>query len=170
MLAALSATGARYRPGPSWPTMRRISSRPDSRSAWCSDSCRRETSSPSRCFVLLFSLRVNTGIGLLAAFAFSWVGPVLDPFADKLGAYVLTAGSMQATYASLFNLPLGPWFEFNNTVVVGSLVIGLWAMYPAYWLSLVAFRRIRSAPRRRRSLQSRSVSSVDPIRVDRRAA
>jgi uncharacterized protein (TIGR03546 family) len=91
--------------------------------------------------VLLFSLRVNAGTGLLAAFVFSWVGPALDPFTDKLGAYFLTVGSMQPTYAALFHLPLGPLFKFNNTVVVGSLLVGLWAMYPAYWVSLLAFRR-----------------------------
>lgn len=89
-------------------------------------------------FVLLFSLRVNKGIGLVAAVAFSWLGPALDPFADKLGAYVLSAHSMQGTYATLFQLPLGPWFDFNNTVVVGSFVIGLWATYPVYWFSYVA--------------------------------
>lgn len=98
-------------------------------------------------FVLLFSLRVNKGMGLLAAFAFAWVGPALDPFADKLGAYVLTSGSMQATYAGLFSLPFGPLFEFNNTIVVGSLIIGLWAMYPMYWASLVVFRRFEPRPR-----------------------
>jgi uncharacterized protein (TIGR03546 family) len=90
-------------------------------------------------FVLLFSLRINTGIGLVAALAFSWIGPALDPFADKLGACILSAHSLQATYASLFQLPLGPWFDFNNTVVVGALAIGLWACYPFYWFSYVAF-------------------------------
>jgi uncharacterized protein (TIGR03546 family) len=115
--------------------------------------------------VLLFSLRVNAGIGLLAAFAFSWVGPVLDPFTDKLGAYVLTVGAMQSTYAAMFHLPLGPLFAFNNTVVVGSLLVGLWALYPTYWISLVAFRRLRP--------ETPAASHVElhaPDESDRRAA
>lgn len=115
--------------------------------------------------VLLFSLRVNAGVGLLAAFAFSWIGPALDPFADKLGAYVLTVGSMQPTYASLFHLPLGPLFAFNNTVVVGTLLVGLWAMYPAYWLSLLAFRRFGP-----QALAERRVASPAYDESDRRAA
>jgi uncharacterized protein (TIGR03546 family) len=95
--------------------------------------------------VLLFSLRVNTGIGLLAAFAFSWVGPVLDPFADKLGAYVLNAPTMQSTYAAMFQWPLGPWFDFDNTVVIGSLVIGLYASYPVFWCVDRVCRRLQAA-------------------------
>jgi uncharacterized protein (TIGR03546 family) len=101
--------------------------------------------------VLLFSLRVNAGLGLLVAFAFSWAGPLLDPFADKLGMCVLSVGSLQATYATLFNLPLGPWFEFDNTVVVGSLMIGLYAMYPVYWFTFIACRW----------LQARAVAAAD---------
>ncbi len=114
-------------------------------------------------FVLLFSLRVNTGSGLVAALAFSWLGPALDPFADKLGAYVLAASSMQGTYAAIFQLPLGPWFDFNNTVVVGSLAIGLWAMYPVYWFSYVGFEWNR---KRAHEAAAARCHVIDPFHVD----
>src|SRR4051812_13190991 len=39
--------------------------------------------------VLLFSIRCNKGIGLLAAIGFSFVGPLTDPFAHRLGMVVL---------------------------------------------------------------------------------
>jgi uncharacterized protein (TIGR03546 family) len=93
--------------------------------------------------VLVFSLRVNTSLALLAAVAFTWVGAALDPFAGKLGMQVLTIDSMQATYASVFNFPFGPWIGFNNTVVMGSLLIGIYFAYPAYWLSLVLCERLQ---------------------------
>jgi uncharacterized protein (TIGR03546 family) len=114
-------------------------------------------------FVLLFSLRVNKGVSLLAAFAFSWIGPALDPFADKLGAHLLAAGSLQTTYATLFQLPLGPWFEFNNTVVVGSLVVGVWAFYPAYWLS---YRGFEWNHNRRHEAAAARFRVIDPFHVD----
>jgi uncharacterized protein (TIGR03546 family) len=93
--------------------------------------------------VLLFSLRVNAGIGLLAAAAFSWIGPAIDPLAHRLGLYVLTTPSLQPTYASIFHWPLAPWFNFHNTIVTGSLLIGVWALYPAYWLSGLVVRTVR---------------------------
>lgn len=114
-------------------------------------------------FVLLFSLRVNKGVSMLAAFAFSCVGPALDPFADKLGAHILSAGSLQPTYAALFQLPLGPWFDFNNTVVIGSLVIGLWAFYPAYWLS---YRGFAWNNRRRHEAAAARCRVIDPFHID----
>jgi uncharacterized protein (TIGR03546 family) len=93
--------------------------------------------------VLVFSLRVNTGLALLAATVFTWIGAGIDPFASKLGMQVLMISSLQATYASVFNLPLGPWIGFNNTVVTGSFLIGVYLAYPTYWLSLVICERLQ---------------------------
>src|SRR5438105_1360138 len=76
--------------------------------------------------VLLFSIRCNKGIGLLAAIGFSFVTPLTDPFAHRLGMAALELRPLQAAYASLFNLPLGPWLGFNNTVVAGSLLLGVY--------------------------------------------
>src|SRR5262245_17229139 len=72
--------------------------------------------------VLLFSMRCNRGLGLAAAVLFTLVSAWTDPFAHKLGALVLNFELMQATYASVLSLPLGPWIGFNNTVVTGSVL------------------------------------------------
>lgn len=84
--------------------------------------------------VLLFSIRVNRTSGLLAAGLFSWVGLMTDGFTHRLGAYLLSIESLQSHYAWFYDLPLGPWVGFNNTVVLGSLVLGLYLSYPAYLL------------------------------------
>jgi uncharacterized protein (TIGR03546 family) len=94
--------------------------------------------------VLLFSLRCNKGLGLAAAIAFSFVSPWTDPFAHKLGLMVLSIDSMQATYASAFNMPLGPWLEFNNTVVAGSLLMGLYVAYPVFWVTRKLFSAVQA--------------------------
>jgi uncharacterized protein (TIGR03546 family) len=85
--------------------------------------------------VLLFSLRCDRGIALAAALLFSCVSGWTDPFAHKLGLSVLTAPALQANYASAFTLPLGPWLGFHNSVVCGSLLMGLYMAYPVYWLT-----------------------------------
>jgi uncharacterized protein (TIGR03546 family) len=92
--------------------------------------------------VALFSLRCNKGIGLIAAIAFSFVGPMIDPFAHKVGLAVLGVSSFQTTYAMVFNWPLGPWIGFNNTVVTGTLLIGLYVAYPTYWFTRLIFRGV----------------------------
>lgn len=96
--------------------------------------------------VLLFSMRCNKGLGLVAAVAFSFVGPWTDPFAHRLGLVVLNAKPLAAIYASVFNLPLGPWVGFNNTVVTGSLLMGLYLAYPVYWITRRLFSAVRPSP------------------------
>jgi hypothetical protein len=61
---------------------------------------------------------------------------------------VLSAPSLQANYAYVYTMPLGPWLGFNNTVVCGSLLMGLYAAYPVHWavktLSAAIARRVAS--------------------------
>jgi uncharacterized protein (TIGR03546 family) len=85
--------------------------------------------------VLIFSLRCNKGIVLASAVLFTCLAPWTDPFAHKLGLAALRMPALQANYASVFSLPLGPWFGFHNTVVAGSLLMGLYLAYPVFWLS-----------------------------------
>ncbi len=85
--------------------------------------------------ILLFSLRVNLALGLASAGVFCWAGMFLDPAAHKLGWRVLTFEPLQATFAWCYELPLIPWSGLNNTVVVGQLLLGVYALYPVYWLS-----------------------------------
>ncbi len=92
--------------------------------------------------VLLFSLRVNKGLSIIAIVLFSWIGPACDPLTHKLGASALGSQSLQACYASVFNRPFGPWLGFDNTVVTGSLLLGLYLAYPVYWLSRVVCSRL----------------------------
>jgi uncharacterized protein (TIGR03546 family) len=87
--------------------------------------------------VLLFSLRVNKGLALVAAVLFSTLAPLADSFSHKLGLALLSLNALQPTYALALSVPLGPWLQFHNTVVAGSLAIGLYIAYPVYWFSNV---------------------------------
>jgi uncharacterized protein (TIGR03546 family) len=95
--------------------------------------------------VLLFSLRVNKGLGVAAAVLFSLVGSWADPFTHKVGALVLAIDSLQPMYGWLYALPLGPWLGFHNTVVAGSLAVGAYLAYPTYWLARTACCRSQKA-------------------------
>jgi uncharacterized protein (TIGR03546 family) len=95
--------------------------------------------------VLLLSLRVNKGLGVAAAVAFSLVGTWADSFTHKVGASVLASDTLQSTYAWLYGLPLGPWLGFHNTVVTGSLAVGAYLAYPTYWLVRTACCRLQKA-------------------------
>jgi uncharacterized protein (TIGR03546 family) len=85
--------------------------------------------------MLLFALRVNRAAGLLAIGVFSYVGWALDDFAHRIGSLVLTGYDPRAAFTALYDMPLGPWLGFNNTVVMGQLLIGLYLFYPAYTIA-----------------------------------
>jgi uncharacterized protein (TIGR03546 family) len=93
-------------------------------------------------WVLLFSLRVNKGLGLLAVVIVTSISGALDSFAHKLGDSVLHAQSLQFAYASISELPLVPWLNIDNTVVTGALLLGLYFAYPVYWVTRTISARI----------------------------
>jgi len=85
--------------------------------------------------VLLLALRINKTAGLMAAGVFSVAGMFFDGFAHRLGSLVLVWETGRPFSSWLYELPLGPWFGANNTIVIGQLIIGLYLAYPTYWFS-----------------------------------
>ncbi len=90
-------------------------------------------------FVVLMISTANLLSAIISGFLFSWVGFLIDPFSHKLGGLILTADQLELTWAYLYDLPLAPWTRFNNTVVMGSLVLGLILAYPVYRISFRFF-------------------------------
>jgi uncharacterized protein (TIGR03546 family) len=121
--------------------------------------------------MLLFGSHVNLGTGVLAAFCFSWVGGVLDPLAHGIGRTILNWGPIQATLAPLFDLPLVPWTALNNTVVLGSLILGAGQFYFSYRLSLPIFQAYQPRVLRQLRRWRRDPAAAEPSEpVQRRAA
>jgi uncharacterized protein (TIGR03546 family) len=93
--------------------------------------------------VVLCSVKVNKPLGLLGAFAFSWFGPLTDSLSHKLGEWLLHRPILQSTYVAIYDAPLGPFWGFNNTVVVGYLVLGLYNSKTVYFMSRVLIGLLR---------------------------
>jgi len=85
--------------------------------------------------MLLFAFRVNLGAGLLGAFVFSWIAVLTDPIAHQVGQSLLTAEPLKSIWTALYDMPVVPWTAFNNTLVLGSFLLGLAAFYPICRLS-----------------------------------
>ncbi len=90
---------------------------------------------------LMMSLRVNLGTGLAAAAAFSWVGMLVDPLSHRVGLWLLSADLLRPLWTAWFALPLAAWSGLDNSVVLGSLVLGVSLFYWVYRLSLGVFQR-----------------------------
>lgn len=84
-------------------------------------------------FLILF-LRVNLSAFLLGALLFSGLGTFLDPLFDRIGLAVLTAPWLERLWTSFYNATMWRVQEFNNTVVMGSLLTALALFAPLYVL------------------------------------
>ena len=90
---------------------------------------------------LFCALRINLAAGTAAIALFAWVGMFLDPISHRVGHYLLTQQALEPYWASLYGIKFMPWTDFNNTVVLGSTLIGLALLLPAYGLSRPVFAR-----------------------------
>ena len=89
--------------------------------------------------VMLCSLRVNLGVGLSAVFVTSWAGLLLDPITHRIGEFLLKRDSLQPLWETMYDTVVLPWTDFNNTVVLGSFVLGAGSFVPLYFLSRPIF-------------------------------
>lgn len=94
--------------------------------------------------LLVLFLRANLSIFMVAWGFFTLLAFALDPVFDAVGHAVLTAGALQPMWSAFYATDLGRLSEFNNTVVTGSLLVGL-VFAPILWFGTVqVVRQYRS--------------------------
>ena len=91
--------------------------------------------------MLLAASRVNLGIAAAAIVCCSFASPLFDPVSHMIGSRLLNQPGLYHVWTWLYNQPVAPWTAFNNTVVLGSFVTGLFLLYPAHWLSRPLFEK-----------------------------
>jgi uncharacterized protein (TIGR03546 family) len=95
--------------------------------------------------LLLAVLNVSFAAGILAWAAFVPIGFMLDPLFDRLGRWLLVdAQFLRPLWTSWDNVPGLALTNFNNTVVLGSVVAWLLLFLPIYLASRVGVVRYRA--------------------------
>ncbi len=90
--------------------------------------------------VVVLSLKINHAMAGLTAIAASFlVASHLDPIAHIIGDLVLTDPRLSPIAVSAWQLPLVPWTDLNNTVVMGSFLVGTAAIVPVFVLTYPLF-------------------------------
>lgn len=93
---------------------------------------------------VLMLFNVSFAGGMLGFAVFTPVGFLLDPVFDRVGRGLLSAPSLQGIWTNWYNTPLLPYTNFNNSVVLGSVVMWLLLLVPVYLLARVAVARYRA--------------------------
>ncbi len=93
---------------------------------------------------LILLLNVSFGGGMLGWALFVPLGFLLDPAFDRIGAGLLQAPPLWPLWTSWYNTPLTPYTNFNNTVVLGSVVAWLALGVPIYFGAKYGVARYRA--------------------------
>jgi uncharacterized protein (TIGR03546 family) len=98
--------------------------------------------------ILLFILSVSVNHGMVAVTAVitSMLANRLDSQTHAVGNYLLTHPDFSPVLASAWQLPVVPWTDINNTVVMGSLAVGLAFVVPAYLFTYPIFHWLAPEP------------------------
>ncbi|MEN0060245.1 MAG: TIGR03546 family protein [Bdellovibrio sp.] len=75
--------------------------------------------------LIVFVFRVQIGAAFLSAFFFKFIAYLFDHPAHLLGQKVLEADSLHPLFVTMYNMPLVPLTRFNNTIVMGSMVVSV---------------------------------------------
>lgn len=95
--------------------------------------------------VLLIMFNVSFGAGLLGWAVSTPIGFLLDPVFDGIGRELLVdASSLRPLWTAMDHTPLVPFTNFNNTIVLGSVIGWLVLFVPIYLLARLAVLRYRS--------------------------
>jgi len=81
-------------------------------------------------------LRVNLSIFIIAWGFFTVLAFALDPLFDALGHAVLTAEPLRPLWAAFYATDIGKLSAFNNSVVMGSLCVGI-ILAPVLWFATI---------------------------------
>jgi uncharacterized protein (TIGR03546 family) len=73
--------------------------------------------------VVLFFFRIQIGAAMIAMFFFAIIAWVFDPVFDSIGRATLEISGLKGLFTTMYNMPIIPFTKFNNSVVMGSLVL-----------------------------------------------
>ncbi|MCG6156142.1 TIGR03546 family protein [Rubinisphaera margarita] len=82
------------------------------------------------------SVRLSLPALFFSTFLFSWIAISLDGVCSSIGEFLLTNQELQPLWIWLYNQPVIPWTDFNNTIVLGSFVLGSVLIVPSYCAAL----------------------------------
>ena len=84
--------------------------------------------------ILIILVNVNISTVLFSFLVFSLFAYMFDPFFHSLGYFVLVDISvLHGLWPALYNVPIIALSNFNNTVVMGSMVVSLILIIPVYF-------------------------------------
>ncbi|RLT11812.1 MAG: TIGR03546 family protein [Planctomycetota bacterium] len=85
--------------------------------------------------------RVNLAITACAAVAATFASSWFDTPFDQIGGYVLNQPALREFWDAVYDTPMMPWTDFNNSIVMGSFICGVLLIWPVHRVSRPVFQK-----------------------------
>ncbi|MCC9599982.1 TIGR03546 family protein [Stieleria sp. JC731] len=106
----------------------------------------------------LLTFQINHALMAAVAIGVSFAAPGLDEYSHQLGEYLLNHPQGHQFAVQAWTFPLMPWTDLNNTVVLGSFLIGVVSVWPVYRITLPFFRYIAPVEEEEKATDEASAS------------
>lgn len=120
--------------------------------------------------VVVLSLKINHAMAALTAIGATFIATRLDPYSHQVGDFVLSNPQLNEAAMKAWALPLVPWTDLNNTVVMGSFLIGVGALLPVFMVTYPVFRFFQPAEDSESSQGDLVERSTDSRKIPEQAA
>ncbi|QDT12475.1 TIGR03546 family protein [Planctomycetes bacterium K23_9] len=94
--------------------------------------------------IVVLSLRVNHAMAGITAIGVSFAASRMDPYSHVVGNQLLNHSRFSEYATQAWQLPIVPWTDLNNSVVMGSFVIGVAALIPIFMVTYPIFRLFKT--------------------------
>lgn len=94
---------------------------------------------------LIAILPVNQLIACLATISLTFLESMTWGITDWIGFHTLSVSLVSNLIGTIYQIPIAPWLRLENTVVMGSLMLGLFLWVPCFLLTYRVSSRIQRA-------------------------
>ncbi|MEM6690135.1 MAG: TIGR03546 family protein [Planctomycetota bacterium] len=111
--------------------------------------------------VLVLSLKINHAAVALCGVAASFAASEIDPYAHQVGLLLHQNAGFNEYAVEAWSLPLMPWTDLNNTIVLGSFTIAIASVVPIFLVTYPLLRLI--VPRQVKDESQAMKPEVEPL-------
>ncbi|HMA69167.1 MAG TPA: TIGR03546 family protein [Candidatus Mcinerneyibacterium sp.] len=94
-------------------------------------------------FIITLFLKINLSMQLVSIAVLKTFIFILDPIINRIGLFLLNIKFLEPVFNFLYNMPLMPFTNYNNSIVMGSFLFGVILWYPVYRLSIAGVIKYR---------------------------
>ncbi|MCL2704766.1 MAG: TIGR03546 family protein [Spirochaetaceae bacterium] len=114
--------------------------------------------------IITLFFKIHFGMELIVIALVKPIAHFADPLFDFVGYRILTATPLEGIFTQWYNTPIVPYTAFNNTAVIGSIIVMIFLFIPL-WFAISKLVKLYREKARDRVLSSNLVKQFKSLPV-----